>query len=291
MADNPEAPALSEPAANQSSVEMPRPTAGPLVLSLGLALLAAGAALGLAFTAAGAVMLIAGLAMWISALLPGRGHFHEKRADPARRPRPVTTQRERVEQFRPAMSASSTLPGNRRARLPQAVHPTSAGIKGGVIGGLVMPLPALLYGLLSGHGLWYPVNLLAGMVLPGVGGMTESELDRFSLSMLLTGIVIHAMMSVVLGLLYGVLLPTLPDIPGSLAGLWPVATSLVWGGLMFPILWSSLAYSLMGLVNPLLQQRVNWPWFVVSQFVFGIAAAIVVDRSEKIPVPAAGSGP
>jgi len=46
----------------------------------------------------------------------------------------------------------------------------------------------------------------------------------------------------------------------------------------------------MGIVNPVLQERVNWPWFVISQFVFGVVAAVVVARSEKIPVPPAGHG-
>ena len=204
-----------------------------------------------------------------------------------------------------------------RARLPETIHPISTGIKGGIIGGLVMPLPAFLYGLVSHHGIWYPINLLAGMALPGIGKMSEAQLEHFSLPLLLTSIVIHAMISVVFGLLYGVLLPTLPDIrrPGSRpAGtrqadravfspgarrpgvpgapkLPAVASSLAWGGLIFPILWSSISYSLMGMVNPVLQERVNWPWFIVSQFVFGIVAAIVVGRSEKIPVAAAGYSP
>jgi hypothetical protein len=177
-----------------------------------------------------------------------------------------------------------------RVRLPESVHPISAGIKGGILGGLVMPLPAFLYGLTSGHGIWYPVNLLAGMVLPGIGTMTETQLEEFSPSLLLTGVVIHAAMAVVFGLLYGVLLPTLPDISRSVAKLPPVAGSLAWGGLLFPIFWSSVSYSLMGLVNPILQARVNWPWFIVSQFVFGVVAAVVVDHSEKIPVPPAGHG-
>jgi len=131
--------------------------------------------------------------------------------------------------------------------------------------------------------------------------MNEAQLEHFSLPLLLTGIVIHAMISVVFGLLYGVLLPTLPDIsrpaptsgypPGApLVKLPAVTSSLAWGGLIFPLLWSSISYSLMGMVNPVLQERVNWPWFIVSQFVFGMVAAIVVDRSEKIPVPPAGPG-
>ena len=97
-------------------------------------------------------------------------------------------------------------------------------------------------------------------------------------------------MSVVLGLLYGVLLPTLPGIPMPGTKLPSVVGSLVWGGLLLPIFWSSVTYSLMGLVNPVLQARVNWPWFIISQFVFGVVAAVVVDRSETVPVPPAGRG-
>jgi hypothetical protein len=129
------------------------------------------------------------------------------------------------------------------------------------------------------------------MVLPGVDKMSVAELEQFSLMLLIIGIVIHAMISIVFGLLYGVLLPTLPDIPNAQGKLAPIGSSLIWGGLIFPVLWSSISYSLIGVVNPVLQVRVNWPWFIASQFVFGIAAAIVVGRSEKIPVPAAGPGP
>jgi hypothetical protein len=164
-----------------------------------------------------------------------------------------------------------------RLRLPQKVHPISAGIKGGVIGGLVMPLPALLYGLLSGHGIWYPVNLLAGMVLPGVGSMTDSQLEQFSPTLLLTGVVIHAVMAVVIGLIYGVILPTLPAIPG------PVA----WGGLLMPLLWTGISFGVMELINPVLRQGVNWPWFIISQFLFGVVVAAVVLSARKLrPVPA-----
>ena len=52
-----------------------------------------------------------------------------------------------------------------------------------------------------------------------------------------------------------------------------------------------MGYGLMGVVNPPLQQKVEWPWFIVSQFVFGVVAAVVVVRSEKIYIPPAGTGP
>jgi hypothetical protein len=279
MADQHDAVPETGALPGEETLKMPRPTVAPMVLALGLVLLAAGAPFGLAFLAAGAGALIVGLGIWVGELLPGRGHCQEPLVESTLRPKPVTAELETVEQLRPGM------PGY-RARLPEAVHPLSAGIKGGVIGGLVMPLPALLYGVLSGHGLWYPVNLLAGMVLPGVGAMTVAQLEQFSLPLLLTGIVIHAAIAVVFGLLYGVLLPMLPEIQRL-----RLPKSLVWGGIILPLLWTAISYGLMGVTNPVMQARVDWPWFIVSQFVFGAVAAFIVDRSEKIPVPPAGSGP
>jgi hypothetical protein len=252
---NPEEPAAAGP----DSVLMPGPTAAPLVLALGMTLLAAGAMTGALFLIAGAVVLAAGLASWIADLLPGRGHVHEPLVEPSLRARPVSAAAGSVEHLR------TGLPGY-RLRLPVEVHPISAGLKGGIVGGLVMPLPALAYGLLSRHGPWYPVNLLAGMVLPGVETMSVAELERFQLSLFIVASVIHAVNSVVFGLIYGVLLPTLPEIPKPLA----------WGGLLMPVLWSAVSFGLMRVVNPVLNQGVDWPLFMASQFLFGVITALVV---------------
>jgi hypothetical protein len=256
-------------------IEMPEPTAAPMILGVGIVLFGAGVALNVTLSIVGAVVFIAGLTAWIGHLMPGRGHFHEQRVPPEDRPMEVTGMPGTVEHLVTGM------PGY-RMRLPLKVHPISAGIKGGLLGGLVMPVPALVWGLISGHGIWYPINLLAGMVIAGVGDMPVTELEQFRFSLLLVGLVIHAAMSLVLGLMYGVLLPTLPSIPGG---------QIVWGGVLFPLLWTGAAYGLMGVVNPLLQQEVDWPWFIASQFVFGITAAFVVIRTEQVAVAPAGTGP
>jgi len=47
-----------------------------------------------------------------------------------------------------------------RAYLPLEVYPISAGIRGGFAGGVVMVGLAAMYGILSGNGIWYPMNLL-----------------------------------------------------------------------------------------------------------------------------------
>jgi hypothetical protein len=272
MASEPQTMPQSEGPAAADSVEMPRPTAAPLVLALGLTLLAAGMAFGPAFLVVGAVVVVAGLSIWIVQLLPGRGHVHEPLPEEARRPPTIIGAPGGVEHLRPGM------PGY-RLRLPQDVHPISAGLKGGIAGGAAMPVPALLWGLFSGHhSLWYPVNLLAGMVLPGVGRMTVSELEEFHASLLLVALVIHIVMSVVIGLIYGVLLPTLPEVPRPIA----------WGGLLMPVLWTGVSYVAMYVINPALPEKVSWPWFIVSQLVFGITMPAVVLGAKRLHPVLAG---
>jgi len=253
---------------------MPRATAWPIVLALGITLLGAGLATSLALSVVGAVLFVFGLGGWIGQLLPGRGHRHEPLVEPALRPQPVAEKPGTVDQLRLGLAGY-------RFRLPERIHPISAGVKGGIVGGLVMPIPALAYGLVSGHGLWFPVNLLAGMVVPGISGATEAQIEQFYWGALFLAILIHATFSVTFGLLFGVVSPTLPPLPGG-----PVIA----GGVLMPLLWTGLCYGFMGIINPLLQEHVNWPWFIASQVVYGLAMSIVVINSEKVPVPPAGGG-
>ncbi len=198
-----------------------------------------------------------------------------KLVEPGLRPRPIIATPGMVEVLRPGMAGY-------RMRLPEKVHPISAGVKGGIVGGITMAVPALTYGVLSGHGIWFPVNLLAGAVLPGVDQMTTAELDQFHPLLLSLAIAIHAVTSMIVGLLYGVLLPTLPHFAGG----W-----IVWGGIVIPLLWTGTSHSLMGMANPALAERVDWPWFVASQVVFGVVASIVVRRSQQIHILPAGAPP
>jgi hypothetical protein len=246
-----------------TTVDMPKPTAAPLVLAVGIVLAAFGIATSLIFLLVGAILFVLGLGMWISQLLPGRGHWREPRVDPSLRPLPIAPASEGVPRLREGM------PGY-RLRLPVKVHPVSAGIKGGLVGGLVMPLPALIYGMLSGHGIWWPVNLLAGLVLPGIERMSVDELQRFHPTLLIAGILIHIVVSLILGLIYGVLMPTLPNVRKPLA----------WGALLMPLLWTAVSYITLSIMHPGVRNGIQWSWFVVSQLVFGIAAAIVFSLLE-----------
>ena len=110
--------------------------------------------------------------------------------------------------------------------------------------------------------------------------MPAAELKQFHADWLAAAIVIHAVMSMASAL------STACSCPGCgrsrAAGLGRPADAAALDGHQ---LWPD------GRRQPLLQQRVDWPWFIVSQFVFGVVAAVVVVRSEKVYIPPAGRGP
>ncbi len=255
-------------------IEMPRPTSAPLVLATGICLFAVGWITSMAFVVVGGVLLATGLGQWIHSMFPGRGHWSEPRVAPAERAAPVGTTDVRVEPLRPGM------PGY-RLRLPTKVHPVSAGMKGGLVGGLAMALSAVAYGYLSGHGIWYPINLLAGMILPGIERMKEAEIETYDPRLLALGVAIHLAISMVVGLIYGALMPTLPN-------LWkPIA----WGALLMPLLWTAASYLSLDSFNPRIRDLVDWPWFIASQFVFGMIAAVTFMRFEaRSPILAGALG-
>jgi hypothetical protein len=54
------------------------------------------------------------------------------------------------------------------------------------------------------------------------------------------------------------------------------------GGIIAPILWSGLIHSLVDFLNPALDKRIAWPWFLASQVGFGLVAGFVVSRQQRV---------
>ncbi len=265
-------PNTTPSAGTPETIEMPASTVWPMVLALGLALSALSVALGaVALGIIGGLLTVISLVKWMALLLPGQGHEFVAVSHPF--PAEVVGQPGTVEQLKPGVMGY-------RFRLPEKHHPISAGLKGGLAGGLVMPIPAIGWSLITHHGVWFPVNLLSGMALPGVQSLSIAELQEFRLPLFLLGLVIHVVMSATVGLMYGVMLPTIP-------GKWH--WHLLIGGFLLPLIWTGLSYGMMGVVNPLLQRYVDWYWFALSQLAFGIVAALVVIRSEKTTNAPVGS--
>jgi len=54
------------------------------------------------------------------------------------------------------------------------------------------------------------------------------------------------------------------------------------GGILAPLFWSGILYTGLGIIHPSLQARIDWGWFMASQFAFGLVAGFVVARHEPI---------
>jgi hypothetical protein len=157
-----------------------------------------------------------------------------------------------------------------RTWLPLKAHPISAGVKGGLAGAVAMALLAMLYGVISYGSIWYPINLLAGSLYAPSAMPTVDELLRFRPEWFLFASALHLFTSLLVGFLYGAMLPMLPGRP------------ILLGGVTTPLIWTGLLHEVIAFVNPLMDQRINWWWFAASQVAFGVVAGLVVARSEKV---------
>jgi hypothetical protein len=241
-------------------LKLPAPTAWPLILAFGFTLLFAGLLTNVSVTMLGAVLTLVGCAGWFREVFP---HEHEEVITIFLEDHSVHTSRHVVERF-PLVDERV------RAWLPIETYPISAGLKGGLAGGVAMALLACTYGLLSVGSIWYPINLLAAVIFAQSQFLSASQLNSFHSTSFLIAVMLHLIGSTLVGLLYGAMLPMFPRRP------------ILLGGLLAPILWSSLLYSVLSLLNPLLAGRINWVWFVASQVGFGVAAGFVVLRQSRV---------
>jgi FtsH-binding integral membrane protein len=105
-----------------------------------------------------------------------------------------------------------------------------------------------------------------------VSWATESDafLAQFHLEGLVAALAIHLFTSVLVGLLYGAMLPMFPRRP------------IITCGFIAPFLWTGILYTSLGVLSPILDQRIHWGWFFVSQVAFGLVAGYVVNLQVKV---------
>jgi len=249
------------PEAAQSTIHLPSPTAWPITLAFGVALLMASLVTNAAIGILGAILFLAGCVGWF------RDVFPQEKEEAIE----VKVEIERVITYRREVERLSVAPDLPRALLPLETYPVSAGVKGGLAGSVAMAALACLYGLLKQGSIWYPINLLAATAYTQSVRFSLASLKAFHLDSFLLAVGIHLLTSLLVGLLYGAMLPMIPHRP------------ILLGGVVAPILWTGLLHSVLELLNPLLNQLISWPWFVASQFAFGIVAGLVVVRQEQVP--------
>ena len=242
-------------------IESPAPTAWPIVLAFGFTLLFAGLLTSASVSVLGAVLALAGSVGWFREVLP---HEHEEVVPVVPEDLVIATERRVVERVPVATEQA-------RAWLPLETYPISAGVKGGFAGSAAMAALACLYGLLKTGSIWYPINLLAAVVYAPSEVPSASQLNSFHAGIFLIAVLLHLVTSILVGLLYGAMLPMFARHP------------ILLGGLIAPVLWSGLLYSIMNILDPVLGSHIDWIWFMASQFAFGIVAGLVVLRQSRVP--------
>jgi hypothetical protein len=252
----------------ENGIELPAPTAWPLVLAWGISLLGAGYLMHPMLAIVGAAAVLLGAAGWFREVLP----VEREEVVPVEEQPVVTPSARGVRSLRVGASAH-------RMRLPLEVYPYSVGFKAGIAGGAAMAIVGCLFGVLTHGSIWYPINLMAAAGSAALTQASSVELARFNAGGLILASVAHLSLSVLVGILYAALLPIFSRRP-----------ILTAGGLL-PVLMSGITWALLRAVNPLLNQRIEWTWFIGSQVAFGLIAGWVVSRSETIatdqPLPLA----
>jgi len=241
-------------------IEVPAPTAWPFILAFGFTLLCAGLVTSVSVSVLGAVLSLAGCIGWFRQVFP------QEREEVV----PVVPEDVRVTTLRHVVERVPVA-DHLRAWLPVRTYPVSAGVKGGLAGSVAMAVLACAYGVLKAGSIWYPINLLAAAVYAESLKLGPAQLYSFHADSFAIALGLHILVSTLVGLLYGAMIPMFARHP------------ILLGGLFAPVLWSGLLYTVLGLLNPLLASHIDWPWFIASQVAFGVVAGLVVVRQSVMP--------
>lgn len=233
-----------------------------MVLALGVSLMLAGMVTHWVISLLGLVLALCSSVGWFLEVLP-----HERHVDIE-----VVSETLLIESTR---TARERLPIDEKHRklLPIETFSITAGIKGGLIGGIAMIVPAALFGLIRYRSIWYAANLLAAGGFISWAGEPDSFLAQFHLSGLLAALAIHGLASLLIGLLYGAMLPMFPRKP------------ILTAGFIAPFIWTGILYSALGIISPILNERIDWLWFVVSQVAFGLVCGFFVNLQVRVRTP------
>ena len=253
---------MSEEERSDTIIEIPAATPWPFVTAFGVTLIFAGLVTSLAVSVVGLVVLLAGAVGWFRNVLPVWQEESIEVFRPVTVPVPRSTRK--VDHLEPGAKGH-------RVYIPVEVHPYSAGLFAGAAGGVGMAIIACIYGLLAHGSIWYPVNLLAAAALPSLTNAGLDVLKTFQVSGFIVALLSHAFISLFVGLLFAVILPMMPS-----------RFTAFWGSFLAPVLWTALIASTLKLINPALNSKIAWGWFIASQIAYGLITGYIVAHSKWV---------
>ena len=130
--------------------------------------------------------------------------------------------------------------------VPALVYPYRAGLIGGALGGLAMIAVAVAF------------------------GAPLATLSQLSAAALAGALFLHAAISMGLGFVFALLLPTLPGSP------------ILWSLPIGALLWSLAGLMALPLLNQVLAAAVDGPSFLVAHLAYGLVLGMWIARTPKV---------
>jgi len=150
------------------------------------------------------------------------------------------------------------------------------GLIAGAVAGLAMTVTMAIWGAITGNGIWYPVNLIAATVMTSLQTAPIEELRTFMPVAALVGTLIHFVISVALGLVFDLLLPTLPGHP------------MVWALIIGPLLWIAAEFAILPILNERMGEAIAPQTFIVAHIIYSVVMGYIILRSQRLEPSSTG---
>src|SRR5476649_536074 len=163
------------------TILVPASQGWPMMGAFGLSLISAGLVTHWLVSSLGAVFLFSGLVGWFREVLPHEAH------------EPVEVEPVPDQIVSPVPEVMHLRVGEKghRAQLPLQIYPYAAGIRGGLVGGAVTVIFAMVHGLIAQGSIWYTPNLLAAVGSTTFASMSVEQLQQFHFWGAVLAILIH----------------------------------------------------------------------------------------------------
>jgi hypothetical protein len=166
---------------------------------------------------------------------------------------------------------SSVTSNQTELSLPAFAYPYRSGVKGGMLAGLAMIVFALISAIANHTSIWLPINLIGSTLIPDLRGASIDVLSQFNAAGLIAGLALHMLISIGLGFIFALILPTLPGSP------------IVWAIAISTWLWLTVS-QILQLINPAMTAQIDLVSFFFAHVAYGLVLGSWIAHTPKVHV-------
>ena len=130
------------------------------------------------------------------------------------------------------------------------------GLIAGAVAGIAQAIVAMVITFFTGHGLFWPLINIGYMFRPAADPPLDDDAGT-----IVKGLVIHVVVTALLGVLFALIALVLADI--GFIPLW------LWGILYAVIIWAIDVLGLLRAIDPTMDRNFNYAIFLISHLVYG----------------------